>query len=121
ADDLDFLRRWCPRGGGRHGAGRDQADPESSRLHARMITPVRGFRFVLAAIIGAVATASASAHDSERTNVKLTFARDGSFILDVANDPDWLLLRLEPFETTGLKTRTTTGSVVVPALRPAID
>jgi hypothetical protein len=26
----------------------------------------------------------------------LTFARDGSFVLDVANDPSWLKLRLEP-------------------------
>ena len=27
----------------------------------------------------------------------LTFARDGAFALEVANDPEWLLLRLEPF------------------------
>ena len=27
----------------------------------------------------------------------LTFARDGSFVLDVANDPSWLKLRLEQF------------------------
>jgi hypothetical protein len=37
------------------------------------------------------------AHDAERTEATLTFAADGSFVLDVANDPDWLLLRLEPF------------------------
>jgi HupE/UreJ protein len=37
------------------------------------------------------------AHDAERTQVSLTFARDGTFVLDVANDPDWLLLRLESF------------------------
>lgn len=37
------------------------------------------------------------AHDLERTRVSLTFAADGSFTLDVANDPEWLLLRLEPF------------------------
>jgi hypothetical protein len=29
--------------------------------------------------------------------VLLTFARDGSFVLDVANDPSWLKLRLESF------------------------
>jgi HupE / UreJ protein len=29
--------------------------------------------------------------------VTLTFAPDGSFVVDLANDPDWLLLRLEPF------------------------
>ena len=40
---------------------------------------------------------SGSAHDLERTQVSLTFARDGSFVLDVANDPSWLKLRLEEF------------------------
>jgi len=39
----------------------------------------------------------AQAHDVERTQVLLTFARDGSFVLDVANDPSWLKLRLESF------------------------
>jgi len=39
----------------------------------------------------------ARAHDLERTQVVLTFARDGSFVLDVANDPSWLKLRLESF------------------------
>jgi hypothetical protein len=87
-----------------------------------MITPVlRVLRFAFMVVVVAVATAPASAHDLERTKVTLTFARDGSFILDVANDPDWLLLRLEPFDTAGLKTRTTTGSVVVQAFRPAVD
>ena len=65
-------------------------------------------------------TVPASAHDLERTRVTLAFARDGSFVLDVANDPDWLLLRLEPFvrqETTGLETR----ADVVRAFRPAPD
>lgn len=38
-----------------------------------------------------------SAHESERTKVTLTLSRDGSFVLDVANDPMWLLLRLETF------------------------
>ena len=47
-----------------------------------------------AACLGA---ARAAAHDLERTQVLLTFARDGSFVLDVANDPSWLKLRLEPF------------------------
>jgi hypothetical protein len=39
----------------------------------------------------------AQAHDLERTQVLLTFARDGSFVVDVANDPSWLKLRLESF------------------------
>lgn len=37
------------------------------------------------------------AHDLERTQVSLAFARDGSFVLDVANDPSWLKLRLEEY------------------------
>ena len=37
------------------------------------------------------------AHESERTRVLITFAADGRFVLDVANDPMWLLLRLETF------------------------
>jgi hypothetical protein len=36
-----------------------------------------------------------SAHDLEKTQVRLTFTRDGSFVLDVSNDPAWLKLRLE--------------------------
>ena len=37
----------------------------------------------------------ASAHDLEKTQVSIVFARDGSFVADVANDPSWLKLRLE--------------------------
>jgi hypothetical protein len=37
------------------------------------------------------------AHESERTKVTLTLQSKGEFILDVANDPLWLLLRLETF------------------------
>jgi hypothetical protein len=33
----------------------------------------------------------------ERTQVLIAFARDGAFVLDVANDPSWLKLRLEEF------------------------
>jgi hypothetical protein len=35
------------------------------------------------------------AHDLERTQVLLTFAADGSFVLDVTNDASWLRDRLE--------------------------
>jgi hypothetical protein len=35
------------------------------------------------------------AHDLEKTQVSIVFARDGSFIVDVKNDPAWLKLRLE--------------------------
>ncbi|HZP47830.1 MAG TPA: hypothetical protein VFB07_04825 [Vicinamibacterales bacterium] len=41
--------------------------------------------------------AGISAHDAERTSVTLTFERDGSFVLDVSNDPNWLKLRMERF------------------------
>ncbi len=43
------------------------------------------------------ASTSPRAHDLERTKVTLSFASDGSFVLEVSNDPEWLLLRLEPF------------------------
>lgn len=45
-----------------------------------------------------VSTVSVAAHDLERTQVSIAFARDGAFVLDVSNDPNWLLQRLEPFE-----------------------
>lgn len=41
--------------------------------------------------------AGPSAHESERTQVSLTLAGDDTFVLEVAHDPDWLLLRLERF------------------------
>jgi len=50
------------------------------------------------ALAGLVAIASAvSAHDLERSEVTLSFRADGAFVLEVANDPNWLLLRLESF------------------------
>ena len=41
--------------------------------------------------------AKTPAHDLERTLVNLTFAANGSFVLEISNDPAWLLLRLESF------------------------
>src|SRR5215213_4301300 len=41
--------------------------------------------------------ASPSAHDVEKTQVRIVFERDGRFIVEVANDPSWLKLRLESF------------------------
>ena len=58
------------------------------------------FRHVRGALIAAAmltAAARADAHDLERTQVTLTFASDGAFVLDVANDANWLRLRLEDF------------------------
>src|SRR5437762_3189982 len=78
-----------------------------------MITPVRRvLPFTIVIFIGMIATTPASAHDLERTRVTLTFARDSSFVLDLANDPDWLLQRLEPFAN---------AAGVVQAFRPAAD
>ena len=54
----------------------------------------RVFRFLIASLL--IATA-ASAHEAERTKVTLNLSADGTFVLSVANDPAWLLLRLETF------------------------
>jgi len=42
-------------------------------------------------------SATLSAHEAEKTRVILSLSADGSFVLDIANDPMWLLLRLETF------------------------
>jgi HupE / UreJ protein len=47
--------------------------------------------------VGCLGVTDAASHDLERTQVVLTFAVDGTFTLDIANDPAWLLLRLESF------------------------
>jgi len=51
---------------------------------------------LIAAVL--VQAAASSAHDFERTQVALTFARDGAFVLDVTNDAAWFNHRLIPFE-----------------------
>jgi hypothetical protein len=57
-----------------------------------MIPPVlRRCSFAVLIVCGA----AVSAHDLEKTQVSIAFARDGSFVADVANDPAWLTLRLE--------------------------
>jgi hydrogenase/urease accessory protein HupE len=43
------------------------------------------------------AGALAPVHDLERTQVRVTFRPDGTFLIDVLNAPIWLLERLEPF------------------------
>src|SRR5215472_2150017 len=50
------------------------------------------------------------AHDAERTQVTLNVSRDGSFVLDVANDPNWLLLRLERFAGCGSRVPLSTST-----------
>ena len=46
-------------------------------------------------ILLALAAVPAAGHDLEKTQVTITFARDGTFVADVANDPSWLKLRTE--------------------------
>lgn len=45
----------------------------------------------------ALAAAPVASHEAERTKVTLTLSANGTFDLTVANDPTWLLLRLETF------------------------
>jgi hypothetical protein len=52
---------------------------------------------LLIAALLAVSAAAPTAHEAERTKVTLQLSADGSFVLDVSNDPMWLLLRLETF------------------------
>jgi len=42
-------------------------------------------------------TPALRAHEAERTRVVLTVSGDGRFVLEVANDPLWMLMRLETF------------------------
>jgi hypothetical protein len=51
-------------------------------------------RICVLCLLGALCR-TARAHDLERTQVVFTFAVDGSFVVDVTNDPGWLRLRLE--------------------------
>lgn len=67
------------------------------------------FRLCLIAALVCVARLEPSAHEAERTRVTLTLQSNGQFILEVANDPTWLLLRLETFA----------GGSVPPNLTPA--
>lgn len=71
-------------------------------------------------VIVACSVLPALAHDLERTEVTLSFSADGAFVLDIANDPSWLLLRLESF--AGPSTRPDSfspGGVVPVGLTPA--
>ena len=50
-----------------------------------------------AIFVSLLGASGVAAHDLERTQVVLSFAGDGRFVLEIANDPLWLLLRLESF------------------------
>ena len=51
----------------------------------------------LALMFALAATPASLAHEAERTRVVLTLSAGGRFVLEVANDPLWLLMRLETF------------------------
>jgi hypothetical protein len=61
-----------------------------------MITDVF-LRLALALFVVLAATQAPLAHEAERTRVTLAFAADNRFTLEVANDPLWMLMRLETF------------------------
>ena len=58
-----------------------------------------------AAFVWAAAGEAARAHELELTEVHVTFAGDGTFRIEVMNDPGWLLMRVEPFSGLGLSGR----------------
>src|SRR5205085_2547059 len=90
-------------GPGFHGAPSTAGTGRVTRFRARIIPDVRATRYssrripLLAVALVCCSVAQPTAHDAERTEASLRFLSDGSFVLDVANDADWLLLRLEPF------------------------
>jgi hydrogenase/urease accessory protein HupE len=58
----------------------------------------RAIGVVLFAALSVLQTGSrVAAHELERTAVFATFSDDGTYLIDVMNDPDWLLARVEPF------------------------
>ena len=72
---------------------RSTQNPRKSPRESVALSVQRFLRvtFVIVIASGTVA----SAHDLERTRVSIVFARDGSFVADVVNDPRWLALRQE--------------------------
>ena len=59
---------------------------------------IRSGRLVLALVLALMSTSRGPiAHEAERTKITLALQPNGAFVLEVANDPNWLLLRLETF------------------------
>ena len=46
-----------------------------------------------------------AAHELELTEVHVTFNNNGTYRIEVMNDPDWLLMRVEPFSGLELSGR----------------
>ena len=60
---------------------------------------------LVASVLAVLGDHPVTAHELELTEVHITFLRDGTFRLDVLNDPDWLLMRVEPFSGLPLSGR----------------
>jgi hypothetical protein len=71
--------------------------PQRPERQPNFLRSLRPLHSILAATAVLSFGAPLAAHDLERTSVVLTFRPDGAFVLDVANDPNWLKLRLENF------------------------
>jgi hypothetical protein len=76
---------------------------------------------VMAVVTGAATAPRLSAHDLERTTVHLTLAADGHFVVRLAHDPAWLLLRLERFAGQPGATPTTDAAARDARLRDWAD
>jgi hypothetical protein len=64
------------------------------------VTATRQHPLLMACLVAGVFHAASNvalAHDLERTQVTLALEADGAFLLEISNDPAWLLLRLESF------------------------
>src|SRR5262245_14922546 len=77
-------------------ARRTMQNTQSPQSQVSLRVP-RFLRETLVSVFFMCAASTAFAHDVERTQVLLSFARDGSFTLDVSSDPNWLKLRLERY------------------------
>ncbi len=58
-----------------------------------------------AAVVWGASGGVAGTHELELTEVHVTFSSDGTFRIEVMNDPGWLLMRVEPFSGLGLSGR----------------
>ena len=69
--------------------------PQHTQSRDFSLRNLRTLRSICCASLIVYGAARISAHDLEKTQVSIVFARDGSFVADVANDPAWLTLRMQ--------------------------
>ena len=60
---------------------------------------------IAVALVVSASSLVTEAHELELTEVHVEFSRDGTFRVDVMNDPGWLLMRVEPFSGQALSGR----------------